>query len=135
MTSLADAFFGTIAYKNGLLTRDQLIEVVDEQDAEFQIHGAARTIGEICVEREYLTPQQVEDVLLAQEKSRILLEDTLYGKIAVRNDLVVDHQIEEALEIQRQDGYQRRIGQILVDRGYLSEQQVRAILRTQERLK
>ena len=133
MADLADAFFGTIALKNGLLTREELSQALSAQHRERR-DGEDRTLGEICVELQLLTREQAEEVLWLQQKSEMVLEDTLYGQIAVRQGLVTEEQLAVALSHQRDSGYERRMGEILVALGYLDEKDVDVVLAAQERL-
>ena len=129
---LSDSFFGVIGVKNGLLTRRQVTECLMLQETEGYRN---KTLGEICRLKNYLTEDQIQSILRAQAKSEILLEDILWGKIAIRNKLVTKKQIDKALAIQKDRHYSTRIGEILVENGYLTPQQVQAVLKTQMRLK
>lgn len=134
MADLQDAFFGTIALKNDLISRDELSEALRVQQEEREEEGSDRTLGEICVELLFMTEEEVEQVLWLQQKSEMILEDTLYGRIAVKQGLVSDDQLETALERQRESGYEQRMGEILVELDYLTDEQVAQVLATQERL-
>jgi predicted Zn-ribbon and HTH transcriptional regulator len=55
-------------------------------------------------------------------------DETLFGRIAVLNNYLSWDQLEESLQIQRTESPPRRLGEILVDRGYLTQEQLRMIL-------
>lgn len=134
MPDLADCFFGTIALKNRLLTREELSRCLEIQAAERR-SGVSRTLGEICLEEQLLSEVDVAMVLKAQARSEVLLKDVLCGQIAVRNQLVTQPQLDEALRLQRKDGYRYRVGTYLIRLGYLTAQEVDAVLRAQARLR
>ena len=58
-------------------------------------------------------------------------DDVLFGRIALHYKLVTREQLLEASELQAQRGGQLRLGEILVDKGYLTPQQVAQILGVQ----
>ncbi|MBW8878696.1 MAG: PilT/PilU family type 4a pilus ATPase [Acidobacteria bacterium] len=59
-----DLLFGRIALHYKLVTREQLVAVAEWQARE----GSARRLGEILVERGFLTPQQLEQLLAVQRE-------------------------------------------------------------------
>jgi twitching motility protein PilT len=58
-------------------------------------------------------------------------DDLLFGRIALHYKLVTREQLLEATEVQGSRGGQLRLGEILVDRGYLNPRQVAQILAVQ----
>ena len=55
--------FGIIAIEKGFLTPDELIEALKiqvEEDIKYETH---RLIGEILLDRNYVTVQQIQEVL------------------------------------------------------------------------
>ncbi len=135
MPGLADLFFGKIALKNGVLTKEQLRRALRmQQERKRAANGDGPTLGEICRELGFLREDEVNAIIWAQAKSEVLLEDTLLGKIAVSNGLVAEEQLERALEEQRLTDYHVRLGELLVARGYMDQEQLAATLRTQKRM-
>ena len=59
-----DLLFGRIALHYKLVTREQLVAAAEWQARE----GSARRLGEILVERGFLTPQQLEQLLAVQRE-------------------------------------------------------------------
>ncbi len=59
-----DLLFGRIALHYKLVTREQLLEASQTQARE----GGSRKFGEILVEKGYLTPQQLEQLLTVQQE-------------------------------------------------------------------
>jgi hypothetical protein len=56
------------------------------------------------------------------------LDESLFGRIAVLNNYLRADQLEECLRIQRAESPPRRIGDILLEKKYLTEEQLRTIL-------
>ncbi len=132
--NLSDSFFGSIALKNKMLTRDQLTQALRVQ-WERTLDGVGPTLGEVCRLLGFLREDQVNAILWAQAKSEILLEDSLTGKICLKNRLLTRAQLEEALEDQRALDYTMRLGDLLCQKGLLDRQQLHAVLKAQDRMK
>jgi len=131
--NLSDSFFGSIALKNRMLTRDQLTQALRVQWE--RIRGeAGPTLGEVCRMLGFLSEEQVNAVVRAQAKSEVLLGEALIGQICLRNGLVTAAQLEEALEDQRALDYTVRLGDLLCMRGFLDRQELHAVLAMQRRL-
>jgi hypothetical protein len=60
LTATGDASIGTLAVARGWITQDQLREGLREAKK------AARPLGEFLVSRKYLTPAQLEELILAK---------------------------------------------------------------------
>lgn len=129
--------FGMIAVRLGYATQ---VEVDDALLAQEQLlaRGVTQRLGELLVERRVLTAKQVEDVLRRQ-----FAEGTNHGhdyaRIVIENKFATREQVQECLEAQRR-AYRERgevtlLGPTLVQRGVLSEQRHRAVLRALGRLK
>lgn len=56
------------------------------------------------------------------------LDENIFGRIAVLNEYLKPEQLEECLQIQRAESSPRRIGDILLERGYLTQDQLKTIL-------
>jgi hypothetical protein len=56
------------------------------------------------------------------------IDDSIFGRIAVLSNYVRPDQLDECLKVQRQESPPRHLGRILLDRGYLNEEQLRIIL-------
>ncbi len=56
------------------------------------------------------------------------LDETLFGRIAVFNSYLRQDQLDECLMIQRTDASARFIGDILLEKGYLTPEQLNTIL-------
>jgi hypothetical protein len=133
MRSLPDMFFGSIALKNKMLTREQLAAALREQVARAQA-GRGATLGEVCRDLGLLSLESVNAILWAQAKSEVMLEDTLLGRIAVRNNILTEAGLRGALAEQARRGPRARLGAILVESGALSAEDLGALLKAQRRL-
>ncbi len=135
--TLSDSFFGSIALKNKMLTRDQLTQALRvqwERAAEWG-DDVAPALGEVCRTLGFLSEDQVNAIVWAQAKSEVMLEDSLAGRICLRNRLLTQAQLDQALADQRGLDFTVRLGDILCRRGYIDRQQLRAVLKAQTRLK
>ena len=55
--------FGLVAVQMGIITVDQLIDAIEIQTKEDMENGEHRLIGWILLEKGYINPSQVNDVL------------------------------------------------------------------------
>lgn len=97
------------------------VAAVDESKVSIQQATAHRPIGQLLVEREYITTEQLEAALLIQKE----LADayTPLGDILVMQGHLTEAHLQEALAAQER--FQRKpLGQILVDMGFLEEWQL-----------
>ncbi|MFC1588202.1 hypothetical protein ACFL54_07825 [Planctomycetota bacterium] len=125
--------FGKIAVKNQMLTEILVDEGLTIQ-REFEASGVKKTVGEIFLEKGYLSKNEVDAIVAMQSKYLSRCRDVLFGKIAVKNGLVTKEQVVSCLEIQNNSRKHDRIGEIMVDQGYLSYPDYCAILKAQTRL-
>ena len=56
------------------------------------------------------------------------LDETLFGRIAVFNNYLRQEQLDECLEIQRTTSPTRSIGEILLEKGFITSEQLRVVL-------
>lgn len=61
------------------------------------------------------------------------LDETLFGRIAVLNNYLRQDQLEECLAIQRTDASRRYIGDILLEKGYITPDQLSTILEVRKK--
>lgn len=133
-----ELLFGKIACSLGVVTKEQVQECL-----LLQGEGETRPpIGQILIEKGYLTERQLEDVLATQRDylrkveshSREKVEDTIFGRLVITNRFATAEQVEEALLEQKAHEEAGRIvplGSILVERGILTMDQVEGILMKQ----
>jgi type IV pilus assembly protein PilB len=103
------AKLGELLIKEGLITSEQLEEAVAVQKKQ-QIY---MPLGEICVDLKFITRDQLRKTL-GTHQNRIALGDLLTNL-----GLVTPEQVREALKEQKVT--RKKIGQILVEKGYLTD--------------
>ncbi len=103
------AKLGELLVKEGLITSAQLEEAVAVQKKQ-QIY---MPLGEICVDLKFITRDQLRKIL-GTHQNRIALGDLLTNL-----GLVTQEQVREALKEQKVS--RKKIGQILVEKGFLTD--------------
>jgi type IV pilus assembly protein PilB len=103
------AKLGELLIKEGLITSEQLEEAVAVQKKQ-QIY---MPLGEICVDLKFITRDQLRKTL-GTHQNRIAL-----GELLTNLGLVTSEQVREALKEQKVS--RKKIGQILVEKGYLTD--------------
>ncbi len=146
-----DHQIGKILVENEMITPEQLQECADIQKRVRAVGGAI-LLGEVVVQKGYIDEESLLGALALQKeklshalvlhplRQRGLTEvaDSSIGHIAVKNGLIVQDQLDDALEIQKKVralGVEKRIGEILVDRGHISRAGLEGLLLVQERRK
>lgn len=136
-----EILFGKLAIKNSFITESQLEKALQDQD----FYTPGTPLGEILVDKGFITRDQLSRLLEAQKKNldkkdRYLKDhsrkDTLFGKIAIRLGFIDDAQLNWCLRAQGKDvekGVRKRLGTYLIEHGFLSHEQVKKILREQDR--
>ncbi len=135
--------YGEIALREGLLKREQLDEAIRIQENS----PGNPPLGEILCDLGFLTPQQHSKILDLQRQAlqspspssgdtRVRRRlDNLFGKLAVSLGFAAPSEINECIRLQakeREAGNKVPLGRLLVDKAYLEEAQVLAILSIQE---
>jgi len=136
----ADGLFGQIAVRLGILTKQQLQEVLELQ----RFARGHKPLGVLLMELNYVTQKDLERILEAQKqmltdasnRQKAVREDNLFGKVAIRLGCCTEEQLQECLALQEQLPKERfmRLGDIMVIKGYLSVEQVKKITDTQKGL-
>ncbi len=65
-------------------------------------------------------------------KPPLLKEDMLFGKIALREGMITQKQLDESLKVQEEAGGLKLIGMILLEMGFISKEQLRHVLEIQK---
>jgi ribosomal protein S27E len=136
----ADALFGQIALRLGILTKQQLQEALELQ----RFAKGHKPLGVLLMETRMVTEQDLERIVKAQKdlleaansRQKAVKEDNLFGKVAIRLGFCAEEQLVECLALQEQLPRERfmRLGDIMVIKGYLSVEQVKKISDTQKGL-
>jgi hypothetical protein len=130
-----DLLFGKIAIGEGFCTQAQIDECVRVQSYS-KDHTA---LGEILLFKGYITAVQHAKVLEHQKKNLQAVdplakkrrEAQLFGKLAVREGLMTEDQVNDCLREQGMEGETRTLGEIMVANGYLTGPQVQDLLSKQ----
>jgi hypothetical protein len=126
---------GQIAVAEGLLTQQRLDECIQEQ-----VPGApTRALGEILVQKGYITLEQLDWVIAIQRTRfhRISSDPArggLFGQIALKLDYITAEQLNEVLREQEVGGGSPpRVGEILLRKKYLTNEQFQEVLHRQQK--
>ncbi|MBF0477422.1 MAG: hypothetical protein HQK59_16695, partial [Deltaproteobacteria bacterium] len=101
---------GQILTNNGLITKEQLEKAINLQKAI-----PDRYIGAILVDQGYITQDKLDVVL------KIFNRRFLFGQLLVREKVIRDVDLAVALQEQKRSNHTKKIGEILVERGLISE--------------
>lgn len=132
--------FGQVALARDYIDRSQLDECLAEQSRSLR----RKSIGLLMLEKKYLTEEQVDEILgiqsqqrrQAQLKEKEEVESSLFGNLVVSRGYVNEGDLASCLEDQRafaEKGYSFRLGELLVARGFLAAEQVKEVLRIQNK--
>ncbi len=140
MVKLQEILIGNIAVKLNLLTPQQLEECLNEQDKT----KPRKPLGLIMIEKGYLTKEKLDELLKIQSETierksdeyQKSLQDNLFGRILIVKKLVSAEDVYDAVKVQAtllQRGIRKRLGTILVEKGLLTESQVKEVLEIQNK--
>lgn len=135
-----DQLFGQIALKLGLVTPAQLDEAIVLQRCAKE----PRPLGALLQDLKIIGNDGLEKIIEAQkalavaaeERARAIHDDNLFGKVAMRLKLCSEEQLKDSVHIQDKlpkDEF-RRLGDIMISRGYLTSEGLQQILDAQRRL-
>src|SRR5688572_7335273 len=132
-----DRLLGSLAVREGFVSAQQVEECVALQKAG----PAPRKLGEILIEKGYITPERLASILDIQTRQvRIVAADParggLFGQIALDLGFVPAERVEQALQEQAvlsRSGSPAMLGQILLRKGWLQTGQFLEILKVQRR--
>lgn len=116
-----DKLIGQVILESGVINEGQLEEALKHQEEW------GGKVGEILIEKGYITEQKLKDFLNLQVfvnssanwALRNNKNDYLLGEVMLAANVITGDQLEEALQCQKNKGV--RVGQILIDMGYISE--------------
>ncbi|MFH1227183.1 MAG: hypothetical protein V1701_04670 [Planctomycetota bacterium] len=133
MSQKDDLIFGDIAIRSKMVSHEHIAECVNLQRTQVEW----QPLGQILLEKKYITPAQYQALIDVQKrnievkaiKARRLKEDHVFGKIAIRLGLATEKQIDECLGVQVEmaDDYPLKLGEILIKKGYLTEEKLKKI--------
>ncbi len=125
------SMFGRLAVESGLVTYEDIVACIEEQE-KYRANGeAAPKLGELLVIRGLLSEQEVEMILKMQANPGGLI-----GRQLLERGLVTREQLREALDEQAeyvQNGMTPpRIGEMLVEKGVLKREDLEQVLKKKE---
>lgn len=138
MPSQNELLFGTIALEMGLITRQQLDECLDLQDARDQI--LPRLLGNLLMARGYLRPADLPRVIREQAdrirqysaRSPLSTRGDPFGQLLVQLGFINRYQLHECVRLQarlhEEHGLALRLGELMARKGYMTREQVRLAL-------
>ncbi len=142
--SRQDALLGRIAVEKGLLTEAQLRECVRDQKNAPQ--GAEKPLGVVMLARGLINQDDLERLLQEQNRRLRALDsyqsmqkvEYLFGQLMVRHNKATQIQVNKCLETQQRMAEQGvspvpRLGEILVEHGYVDRATVAEILKMQNK--
>ena len=129
-----DLLVGRRAVERGWIPEAALAAAVARQERDIAEGLTARPIGALLVAAGALTPDQIAALIDEQSHALVLEEDALLGAILVRNALAAPDAVERALADQRAGAAPGRLGELLLERGAIDAQGLRAALAAQGRL-
>ena len=132
-----ELLIGQIALERKWITKKQLDAVLDVQAS-----GAKEPIGALLVTGKLLTEEQLSDLIDEQRRrmdqpaiySWVRREDVLFGKMLVRSERASERAVHEGLRAQQdlaERGVVKRLGEILIDCGAATRDDVERTLRDQ----
>lgn len=137
MATKEEMLFGRLAVLHGEMSQDELDECLGIQ-ARSQ---SAASLEDIILQRGYLSARQVQHLKelsskdLTMKRPRTLPESSEhFGRLAIAKGWITPDQLAECLSLQRkmhEHNLYPNIGDILVEKGYLKQEQVKEILGNQ----
>ncbi len=125
--------FGRIARWADLVNSSELVECLTIQWELIKAGKPVPLLGEVMLKKGYLNSREVSAILKAQSINRPAEEEKSFGTIALHNEFITTDQLETCLSIQTRamcyQGKAPHLGEILLERGYVTESQVKKILR------
>ena len=139
MPASGELLFGKIALSEGFCTQAQIEECTRLQLQLQSPHQPAPRLGDLLMERGYLTPDQHVRILEIQRQNLDLVdplvkkkkESVIFGKLAIKQGFVTADEVNQCLRLQAEPGEARSLGEILVSKGFLTAIQVKEILNKQ----
>jgi len=120
VASYSEILFGRVVVKNGLVTSAQVVECMR--------HLRGRTLDEVMVERGYLTPDQARKAQRVQALLQFMRAEKIFAKILLDRRLVDARNLRRAFNVQKQRHYKVRLAALLVEAGFLSDEQVEQVV-------
>ena len=136
MPANADLLYGKIALSRGFCTAEQIEKCVELQAAE----SGNIPLGQILLREGYLGPDDHVEVIDTQRRNfgkaneeGETKEEALLGRMAIRDGLLTQEQLNVGLRLQAKEQDDRTLGEILIEAGFLKVTQVITLLAGQQK--
>ncbi len=135
MDAPKEVLIGRLAVERGLISEKELVQAL-----EAQASGGAVPVGELLVQLNLIDRKQLSQLVALQRENLSApspytegkeVAADLLGKHAVEQGLITPGQLKETLReqgVMSQRGQPMRLGELLVDKGYLTFEQVEQLL-------
>jgi hypothetical protein len=144
MPSRSDLLLGQIVLDRGFIDNSQLVECLKLQES-YEKTETPKHLGLILLEKQFLDEEELELALEVQgqklnenvDNTDLKLKDLLLGQIAVNRRLLTRSQVDECLREQgriEEVGVFLRLGEIMVKKGHLAEENLAQLLDYQKNL-
>lgn len=130
MPSKEDLEFGKAAVSLKLVTAEQLDEAFEAQKVMAGV-GITKTVGEVMVDKGVLSSAQAEQLATALKKKKT----PSIGQRLVAAKLLTPEQLKEAAhaqEVMKGVGIERKLEEVVVEKGYATQEQVAQALEAPE---
>jgi DNA-directed RNA polymerase subunit RPC12/RpoP len=127
-----DLLFGRLVISEGYCTQAQIDECV-----RMQSYAKSNTaLGELLLFKGYITAPQHDKILELQKRTfeavdplaKKRKEALLFGKLATREGLLTEDEVNDCLREQAKEGEKRSLGEIMVSKSYLTVAQIQGLL-------
>ncbi|MFH1422691.1 MAG: hypothetical protein ABIH42_08285, partial [Planctomycetota bacterium] len=144
MIKKGDLLFLELAVNKGFITQEQQTEVISIIKASKENTSSIN----ILVDKAYMSLSKINEILdeikgktastEAKDKTQVkeTIKDMSFGKIAMAKGFINENDINNCIKEQRERmsrGLNQRIGEVCIDMGSLSREQVKDILKVQVR--
>ena len=127
--------FGFLGVRKNFVTPDQIIEALEIQLEENQSENKHRLIGEIMVDKGFMNPAQVNEILKEMTRPDAPIDDDYrkrFGNLATAKGYITLQALKETVKAQVKEendtGRHRLTGEILIENGYMNLIQINEIL-------
>ncbi|MHC5081433.1 MAG: hypothetical protein ACYTHN_20710, partial [Planctomycetota bacterium] len=118
--------FSALVLKRNLMKEDQVEECIAYQEG-MAAHGLEKPIWVIALEKGYLPEAKYREVVLGVRWLGVRQEDRRFGELGIKKGFLIQEELDTALAAQENlfsnAGKIRRLGEILVEQGVLTENQ------------
>ncbi len=137
MPSDHDLLLGKIALNKGFCTQAHIDKCLAIQAARHD----GTPLGRVLVNEGFISEDQHSEVLAIQRQNMNAVdpllkkqkEASLFGKLAVREGFLTAEEANQCLRQQAEEGEKRSLGEIMVEKGCLTSDQVKALLAKQQK--